>query len=143
MEVTLAGVSEFAEQFVTTLPHTAGDRAHIVGLSGDLGSGKTTFVQSVARALGSSAAVTSPTFVLAQCYRIDRPPFRSLIHIDAYRLNPDEAHTIGWEEYVADPTNLILVEWPEKMLSDFPSDAAILKFVVTGDNSRSIEYVKK
>lgn len=143
MQLRLAELDEFAEQFVTDLPQVAGPRAHVVGLSGDLGAGKTTFVQAVARVLGAGDSVTSPTFVFAQRYDIDRPPFRALVHIDAYRLQPGEAHTIGWHEYLADPSNLVLVEWPERMPDDFPDDAPVLKFTVIDDASRNVEYAKK
>lgn len=143
MNVTLGELGKFAESFVAELPKAEGPRAHVIGLSGELGAGKTTFVQSVARALGASQSVTSPTFVFAQRYAINHPPFTSLIHVDAYRLKAWEAHTIGWQDFLKDPKNLILVEWPENMLLDFPQDAPILKFSVIDVGARSIEYARK
>jgi tRNA threonylcarbamoyladenosine biosynthesis protein TsaE len=143
MEVSLADLPKFAEKFVAELPTVAGERAYVVGLSGELGAGKTTFVQSVARALGGNQSVTSPTFVFAQRYAITRPPFTSLIHVDAYRLEPGEAHTIGWQDFLKDPANLILVEWPEKMLGDFPQGAPLLKFKVIETGMRDIQYGKE
>ena len=122
------------------LPVVAGVHAHVVGLSGDLGAGKTTFVQNVAKELGGTQAVTSPTFVLAQRYTIQRAPFTSLIHIDAYRLKEDETHTIGWERFYTDPTNLILIEWPEKLVGVFPPDAPVLNFAVVDETHRTISY---
>lgn len=142
MRVTLGDLDEFATQFVKDLPAQEGARAHVVGLSGELGAGKTTFVQSVARTLGASQGVTSPTFVFAQRYEIVHPPFTSLIHVDAYRLKAWEAHTIGWQDFLKDPKNLILVEWPENMLLDFPQDAPILKFTVADVGARTIEYAR-
>ena len=139
-EVTRDSLPEFAATFVAALPAARGARAHIVGLSGDLGAGKTTFVQNVARALGAGDTVVSPTFVFAQRHPINHPVFEALIHIDAYRLEPGEASTIGWQQYAANPAYLVLVEWPEKMGGDFPLDAPILTFSVTGEDTRTITY---
>jgi len=140
MNVSRAGLSDFAEDFVRGLPKTGGSTACIVGLSGDLGAGKTTFVQEVAKALGVSTPVTSPTFVLAQPYRTSRGPFARLVHIDAYRLAPGEKDTFGWAAYAADPGNLIFVEWPERLPAQTGLSAGtrILKFTVLGDNVRDI-----
>jgi tRNA threonylcarbamoyladenosine biosynthesis protein TsaE len=140
MDVSLDALPDFATQFVTELPTVLGTNAHVVGLSGDLGAGKTTFVQSVAQALGCERVVTSPTFVLAQRYATTRAPFASLIHIDAYRLKPDEVHTIGWARFYADPTNLILIEWPEKLVGLIPPDAPVLNFTVVDETHRTISY---
>lgn len=143
MELTLENLSTFARSFVDSLPTVEGEHAYIVGLSGDLGSGKTTFVQHLARELGVQDPVTSPTFVIAERYDIEHPPYTSLVHIDAYRLTPKEAHTIGWEEFVQNPKNLVVVEWPEQLGSAFPADAPVLTFSVVGEGSRTVEYAKR
>ncbi len=143
MDISLATLPHFAKQFIADLPASVGGRAYVVGLSGELGAGKTSFVQAVAHALGASAPVTSPTFVFAQRYDVTHPLFKMLIHVDAYRLKTGEAHTIGWLDYLKEPTNLILVEWPENMLADFPADAPILKFSVSGVGTRTVEYARK
>lgn len=142
MLVSLDELGAFAEEFVQSLPKKEGTQAHVVGLSGDLGAGKTTLVQHIARALGVHDAVTSPTFVIAERYTIARSPFTSLVHIDAYRLTPDEAHTIGWEEFSANPKNVVLVEWPENLGQAFPADARILALSVVDDHTRSISYAR-
>lgn len=142
MHVSLGDLPKFAEQFVNDLPKTLGTRAYVVGLSGELGAGKTTFTQAVAHALGAQMPVTSPTFVFAQRYDITHPPFTALIHVDAYRLEPGAAHTIGWQEYLNNPSNIILVEWSENMFGEFPADAPVLKFSVTDVGSREIVYAK-
>lgn len=142
MLVPLEHLAEFAQTFISTLPTERGARAHIVGLSGDLGAGKTTFVQQVARALGVTEPVTSPTFVIAERYEIKHPPFTSLIHIDAYRLEAKEAETIGWGEFIKNPENLVLVEWPENLGDSFPQDAEKLSFTVANEQSRDIVHAK-
>ncbi len=69
MDLTLEGLATFAKEFVATLPQRPGASALVVGLKGDLGAGKTAFVQAVAREMGVKESVTSPTFVIAQSYQ--------------------------------------------------------------------------
>jgi tRNA threonylcarbamoyladenosine biosynthesis protein TsaE len=140
-ELSLEELANFAKKFVAELPRERGPRAHIVGLKGELGAGKTTFVQFVAKELGVEESVTSPTFTIMQPYDINHPPYERFVHVDAYRLNLDEPDTIGWAAYARDPGNLILVEWPEN-LAGFPDDAAVLSFSVTGEHTRAIHHVE-
>jgi tRNA threonylcarbamoyladenosine biosynthesis protein TsaE len=82
-----------------------------LALSGDLGAGKTTFVQGLAAAWGIRQPVTSPTFALLQLYRGER----LLAHLDAYRLNqPSDYDGLMLEEFLVSPWCLA-VEWPEKL----------------------------
>jgi tRNA threonylcarbamoyladenosine biosynthesis protein TsaE len=140
MDVTLDELDTFARQFVDALPSGEGTRAHVVGLAGELGSGKTTFVQAVARAMGVKEQLTSPTFVLAQRYHTNHPVFSHLVHIDAYRLSRDEPDTIGFQEYLNDPSTLILVEWPENMpyAAHFPEEAPVMRFETVDEKTRRI-----
>ncbi|MES2216096.1 MAG: tRNA (adenosine(37)-N6)-threonylcarbamoyltransferase complex ATPase subunit type 1 TsaE [Patescibacteria group bacterium] len=92
--------------------------ALVVGLSGDLGAGKTAFTKAIAKELGITDEVTSPTFVIMKQYPITQSstPWKKLIHIDAYRLErAEEVQVLGFGELVADPKNLILIEWPENI----------------------------
>lgn len=118
--------------------------ATVLGLSGELGAGKTAFTQSFARALGIRESVSSPTFVIARFYDIpNAAPFRRLVHVDAYRIeSEDELGPIGWSALLADPTNLLLVEWPEMIGESFPRYGAMLFFDVIGETTRRI-YDKK
>ena len=138
MNVTLAELPGFAKDFIERLPKTASGKARVIGLSGELGAGKTTFVQETAKVLGVSIPVTSPTFVLAQPYAISRAPFSRLVHIDAYRLASEEKDTFGWGAYIADPANLVIVEWPERVPGSLPEGTQILKFAVIGEGVRDI-----
>jgi len=140
MEISLAELADFAGTFVAALPPSSGAHAHVVGLSGELGAGKTTFVQAVAKVLGVKESVTSPTFVILQRYKTAHPLFTNLVHIDAYRLSPKEKDTVGFCGYVKNPNNLILVEWPENLprAADFPADAPILKFETMNETVRKI-----
>ncbi len=113
------------------------DSATLVTLSGDLGSGKTTFVQEFARKLGINDVVQSPTYVLMKSYPFegDRTSFgrprryNRLVHIDAYRLEtPEEFKTLRPEEFLNDPKALVLIEWPEKAGTLLPPVDITLRF---------------
>ncbi len=89
-------------------------RGWVIGLSGDLGAGKTQLVKGVARGLGSPARVHSPTFTLLNEYAGGRLP---LFHLDLYRLNsPDEVIAAGLDEYLIEPNGIAIVEWIERWL---------------------------
>ncbi len=114
--------------------------AFIVGLSGELGSGKTSFVQCAARILGVVEQITSPTFVIEKIYPLKKYRFGKLIHIDAYRLkNSDELLTVGWRDVADDVKNLIFIEWPEHVEEALPKDIAKLLFTYVDETTRNIE----
>ena len=139
VEVTLDGLEAYAAAFVADLPRAAGAQAHIVGLKGDLGAGKTTFVQAVARELGVTEPVTSPTFVFVQVYPVSsHSVFKRLVHIDAYRLSPSEPDTIGLADYAADPQNLILIEWPENVSYMIHTPFWTISFEMVDETTRRI-----
>jgi tRNA threonylcarbamoyladenosine biosynthesis protein TsaE len=95
----------------------AGD---VVCLSGDLGSGKTTFVSGVARGWGALEAATSPTFVLVNEYQ--RADEARLWHMDCYRLNSGaEALDLGFEDMLNE-AGALLIEWPERVLEVLPAE---------------------
>jgi tRNA threonylcarbamoyladenosine biosynthesis protein TsaE len=86
----------------------------VIGLSGDLGAGKTQLVKGIARGLGSPARVHSPTFALLNEYGGGRLP---LFHLDLYRLNNrDDVLSAGLEEYLVRPDAVAVVEWIERWL---------------------------
>ena len=97
----------------------------VLCLFGDLGTGKTTFVKGLARALGIKEAITSPTFTLMNLYAVGhrksdiRYPIsdiRLLIHIDTYRLEREqELGDIGAADYIGQTGTVTVVEWPEKL----------------------------
>lgn len=113
----------------------------IVTLSGDLGAGKTTFTKGMARALGVTQTITSPTFAIMNVHQLPEPTngIKQLVHIDAYRLeSPDEILTIGAEDYLGEPDTLCVIEWPQKIQSVLDNYETIdLQFTVTA-TGRSI-----
>lgn len=109
----------------------------VIALHGDLGAGKTTFVQGLGFALGVHRPVTSPTFTLSTEYAT--PRFK-LVHMDLYRLGgPDDLLTIGFPEYL-ETGAVVAVEWPERAGDLIPSDALHVRFSLTEDpETRVIE----
>jgi tRNA threonylcarbamoyladenosine biosynthesis protein TsaE len=109
-----------------------------IGLSGDLGAGKTCFVKGVARGLSAdpTALVTSPTFVLLQIY----PGRIPLYHFDLYRIHAlSELSDIGYEEYW-EGDGLCVVEWPDQVPDSNPGRGLLLSFVIVDENVRTISF---
>lgn len=132
MKVPESQMMNVAANFVNGIQPT--EHATVVTLSGELGAGKTTFTQGIARALGVEETVSSPTFVLEKIYTLEDKAFTHLIHIDAYRLNDEhELDVLGWSDIVSDPGNLIVLEWPERVSSRIPPDAIAIRFDIEGD----------
>ncbi|MEK7451967.1 MAG: tRNA (adenosine(37)-N6)-threonylcarbamoyltransferase complex ATPase subunit type 1 TsaE [Patescibacteria group bacterium] len=102
---------QIAQNFASTL--CGGD---IVFLEGDLGVGKTTFVQGILESLGYTEPVRSPTFSLMNVYLIkNHLTIQRVIHLDFYRFEtPAEIRSLGLEEFLEDTQNVFLIEWPEK-----------------------------
>jgi tRNA threonylcarbamoyladenosine biosynthesis protein TsaE len=111
-------------------------RGDVLALCGDLGAGKTHFVKGLAIALGSDAAVTSPTFTLIHEYLGGRLP---LYHFDFYRLeDEDEALKIGLDEYL-DGDGVCVVEWADKFPDLLPAHTRWYRFTHRDDGARAIE----
>ena len=122
---TLTETQALADRVVEVLRKVgwSGDRAVVLGLSGDLGAGKTAFVQCAAKALGVTDTVTSSSFVLRSDYTTTDTVFKHLIHLDAYRLeNGAELDTVGWDAVLAQPHTLLIVEWAEQVTDRLPDD---------------------
>ena len=124
----------------------------MVGLSGNLGAGKTTFIQAVARHLGIKNKVSSPTFVIIKKYPIagrarygtgslKKPgDYKFLFHLDAYRLkNEKELLHLGWGEIINNKKHLVFIEWPENVPKIIPSHA---RFVYISSDDKEYRYFK-
>jgi len=105
-----------------------------IALRGDLGAGKTAFVQGLSRGLGSKGRVTSPTFTLLHQLEDGRLP---LYHFDLYRIDGDECDALGFDEYFFDPALVCAVEWSERM-GQLPRDYILVEITITGEDSRTI-----
>ena len=111
----------------------------LICLKGDLGGGKTTFVQGIAEAMKIKEPVTSPTFLIMKKYQPLRGKY-TLYHFDCYRVkNAQEILDLGWEEIIKEKNNIILVEWAEKIKEILPKDSIWIKFGFVDENERKIE----
>jgi len=128
---SLSQTKTFAKKIASTLH--GGD---VIALQGDLGAGKTTFVQLLARELGILTRVTSPTFVIMNIYPVHGGDtrirsLRHLCHIDAYRLTTsDELLAIGVGEYIGRSDTVVVIEWAERVRALLPSGALWITFQV-------------
>lgn len=135
----LSDTEEAAASFVKEL--SRGKRATVIGLTGGLGSGKTTFAKGVAKALGVEQTVTSPTFVIEKIYKLDGQPFSHLVHVDAYRLSEGKELTaLGFNDVLEDPGNLVLIEWPERVPDALPERIQTITFAFIDDETRRIVF---
>lgn len=133
---------KIAADFLTQINlRDAKPSATVVGLFGDLGSGKTTFSQALGRHLGITEFMTSPTFVIEKIYPLDaKCKFKNLIHIDAYRLEKgEELSVLGFKGLLEDKNNLILLEWPERVSDILPNDLIKVSFKFISENEREIQ----
>ena len=128
----------------------------LVCLYGDLGSGKTTFVQGLAKELGIKEVVNSPTFLIMKKYVSTRRRTNvcspsstdnkkyTLYHFDCYRVsNYKELLGLGWEEIINGENNIIIIEWPEKIKKILPKKRLDIKFKFVDENTRRINFVNK
>jgi tRNA threonylcarbamoyladenosine biosynthesis protein TsaE len=106
----------------------------VIALDGDLGAGKTRFSQAVARAIGVTGIVNSPTFTIIKEYEGTRLPF---YHMDVYRLSQDEAGELGLDEYFYG-NGATLVEWAELIGDLLPVDRLSIRIEHSGGDRRLI-----
>lgn len=134
---------KFAQEFARKLKG-----GEVVGLIGELGSGKTVFVKGLAQGLRIKEKITSPTFVLLKLYDILRPQthlrgvrkkVRVLVHVDAYRMESlEDIKSVGIEDYLGRDDTIMVIEWAEKIKEILPKDTIYIKFGHLSQNSRKI-----
>ena len=128
-EVTQKAGREFAE----TLKNGG-----IVALHGDLGSGKTTFVQGIAKGLGIEKQIISPTFIIMRTYVLGD---KNIYHIDLYRIESEkDIAGLGLVDLFQDSSNILLIEWPDKIEHLLPEKRIDIYFEYLGDDKRKITY---
>jgi tRNA threonylcarbamoyladenosine biosynthesis protein TsaE len=122
---TQAIAARFAEDIRAASP---GKSATVIALYGDLGAGKTTFVQGFARALGIAQQPKSPTFMLMKQYPIPGTT-RTLWHLDCYRLaGHQDLRALDMHRVLEDSSAVILIEWPERIGEALPRDHIEIHF---------------
>ena len=109
----------------------------VIGLSGDLGAGKTELVKGIAEGLGATDPVTSPTFTLIHEYRSGRLP---LFHMDFYRLETEkELDEIGFDDYLREP-GICAIEWADRFPDRIPREAIRVEIQIGSGNERLIVW---
>ncbi len=136
--------AEIAQSVLSTLANPQQPLATVLALHGDLGSGKTTFTKALAKHLGITETIVSPTFVIAKFYDIPENtksafPWGKLIHIDAYRLESGEdLRKLDFEREFQNPETIIVIEWPEQVKDLIPAHAERLYFRFVDEHTREI-----
>jgi len=115
----------------------------VLFLQGPLGSGKTTFVQGLARGLGIREYVQSPTFILVMEHRGTLPdgqPVR-LYHVDLYRLEePGELATFGLEDCLSDPVGIVVIEWADRLPPNWVEEYLVVRFELLAESKRRLAF---
>jgi tRNA threonylcarbamoyladenosine biosynthesis protein TsaE len=114
----------------------------VLALYGDLGSGKTTFMQGLAKGLGITKNIISPTFIIMRTYEIgikDKERIKNLYHLDLYRIeNEEQAVDLGLKELMGDVENIVAIEWPDKIENLLPEKRITIHFEYLEDDKRQI-----
>src|SRR3989338_1699648 len=147
------------------LKQNLGNIATVLGLQGELGAGKTTFLQGFAKGLGIKEKVLSPTFIIMKKFEIRNPKFETnsklkirnkkvpqnrrpsilwykyFYHIDCYRLKDEkDLAVLGIREIMLNPENIVAIEWPEKVTSMLPKHRNSIKFSYINKTTREIIF---
>ena len=112
---------KIAKEFASTLKG-----GEFVALKGELGAGKTTFVQGLAEALGVTDPVRSPTFTIMNIYNANHDAIKKIVHLDCYRLGScKDLNALELEEWLNQPDTIIITEWPFKEMSEMKNSRMI------------------
>lgn len=131
VEETQRVAKEFAQKLIG---------GNVIALYGDLGSGKTTFVQGLAKGLGIKKRIISPTFIIVRRYRTG---IRNFYHIDLYRVETQQdVERLGIEETLSDPQAIVAIEWAGKMGELLPKKRIDIHFKFIDENIRRV-YVDR
>lgn len=104
----------------------------VICLTGDLGSGKTTFIQGLLKGLKIKGPHTSPTFVIMKKYG------NNIFHFDAYRVGVKDILNLGWKEIISDKKNIIIIEWADRIKKIIPRKSLRVSFKWIDNNTRKI-----
>ena len=110
----------------------------VICLWGDLGSGKTTFVQGLAKGLGITSRLLSPTFIIVRRYDIPTTS-QQLYHMDLYRMmSASDIEGVGFSEILTDPNAIVVIEWPERLGKLLPEKRVDIRFFVLPNEHHEI-----
>lgn len=146
---------KIGSDFIANLKRpVAPKHAFIIALEGNLGSGKTTFIQGLAMGLKIQENVLSPTFLILKQFSLNNKNYsakgglalgwKNFYHIDAYRLkNPEELLELGFKDLLNNSENIIVIEWADKIKKILPKNILWIKFKNLGKNKRGITIKKR
>ena len=118
--------SQLAKKFIKSKPIK---QARVLGLVGELGSGKTTFIQGFIKMLGVRHRVMSPTFLIFRPYPIRSNKYKTAYHVDLYRIHSRKELTrLGFKGILANRRNVILIEWADKLRHYLPRETIWIHF---------------
>ena len=137
--VTIAELPALATELLAAATQSVKKGATVIALHGDLGAGKTTFVQTLGKVLGVTEQITSPTFTIMKGYETTNEIFTTLIHMDAYRIDETaELAPLRFSEILETPNTLFCIEWAEKISDALPSGVINLTLEVASENTRTV-----
>jgi tRNA threonylcarbamoyladenosine biosynthesis protein TsaE len=144
---------EFGEKFAEKilLSRTSLKTAVVLALHGNLGAGKTCFLQGFAKGLKIKENILSPTYVIYKKFEVSQCPIyikrpaghfickRVFYHFDCYRINkPEEILELGFKQIISNPKNIVAIEWPEKIKKILPKGVININFKFVDKNKREI-----
>ncbi len=127
-----------ARQILKRKPKKA---AQVLALEGELGAGKTTFLQGLARGLGITEKILSPTFIIMRNFKIREKSggFENFYHIDCYRImEPKEILDLGFKKIIANPKNIVAIEWAGRIKGVLPRSSITVKFSFIDKKTRKM-----
>ena len=115
--------------------------AVVFGLQGNLGGGKTTFLQGFAKGIGVKEKILSPTFAIMKRFVIVKKSFKNFYHIDCYRIkNEKDILEMGLKEIILDSKNIVAIEWSERVKKILPKSTIVIRFDFIDKKKREINF---
>lgn len=144
--VSKSELSKIAQIVLAEAANASGNkRAFLIFLDGNLGAGKTTFVQAFGKLLGIKEKILSPTFVFIHEHITSKKnfPYTKLIHIDAYRLETKrDFDSLRIKDYLKNPENILCVEWADKIRKWLPKPDVEIQFEHHSESKREVKIVR-
>ncbi|MBI2416185.1 MAG: tRNA (adenosine(37)-N6)-threonylcarbamoyltransferase complex ATPase subunit type 1 TsaE [Candidatus Kerfeldbacteria bacterium] len=140
--ITCQSQSEGATRAFARMLATRLSQGGTILLTGELGAGKTTFVQGLADELGVTESITSPTFSLVALHPVTKHArITQLVHVDLYRLlNPLDIATLDLAQYQNDPAILLVIEWSERCPEQFTDCLGTIQFTLSDYHDRQLLF---